>query len=51
MCGRAGDICHALPGQWHGMGNTGTTRLKYISIEGPMPYGGAFDTTVVCEGE
>jgi hypothetical protein len=25
-------------------------RLKYISIEGPMPYGGAFDTTDVCEG-
>jgi mannose-6-phosphate isomerase-like protein (cupin superfamily) len=48
---KAGDICHALPGQWHGMGNTGTTRLKYISIEGPMPYGGAFDTTIVCEGE
>jgi mannose-6-phosphate isomerase-like protein (cupin superfamily) len=47
---KAGDVCHSLPGQWHGMGNTGTTRLRYLSIEGPMPYGGAFDTTVVCEG-
>ena len=49
--GEGGDICHSLPVQWHGMGNTGTTRLRYLSIEGPMPYGGAFDTTVVCEGE
>jgi mannose-6-phosphate isomerase-like protein (cupin superfamily) len=48
---KAGDICHALPGQWHGMGNTGSTRLKYLSVEGPQPLGGAFDTTVVCEGE
>jgi len=46
---KAGDICHALPGQWHGMGNTGSTRLKYVSVEGPMPIGGAFDTTIVCE--
>ena len=46
---KAGDVAHALPGQWHGMGNTGTTRLKYVSVEGPMPLGGAFDTTIVCE--
>ena len=46
---KAGDICHALPGQWHGLGNTGTERLKYISIEGPQPYGGAFDETCVLE--
>src|SRR5258708_1664452 len=42
---KAGDICHALPGQWHGMGNMGTTRLKCISSEVPMPYGGALDTS------
>lgn len=48
---KAGDFCHALPGQWHGMGNTGTTRLRYFSIEGPMPYGGAFDFNCVAEPE
>lgn len=32
------------------MGNTGTTRLRYIWIEGPRPHDGAFDTTSVCEG-
>jgi mannose-6-phosphate isomerase-like protein (cupin superfamily) len=46
---KVGDICHALPGQWHGLGNTGSVRLKYISIEGPQPLGGGFDTTVVAE--
>lgn len=28
---KAGDVCHSLPGQWHGMGNTGTTRLRYFT--------------------
>ena len=46
---KAGDIAHALPGQWHGMGNTGKVRLKYLSIEGPQPVGGAFDKTTVAE--
>ena len=48
---KAGDVAHALPGQWHGMGNLGTTRLRYLSIEGPMPYGGAFDMSCVAEPE
>jgi mannose-6-phosphate isomerase-like protein (cupin superfamily) len=46
---KAGDVAHALPGQWHGMGNTGTVPLKYLSIEGPQPVGGAFDKTTVAE--
>jgi mannose-6-phosphate isomerase-like protein (cupin superfamily) len=46
---KAGDIAHALPGQWHGMGNTGKVPLKYLSIEGPQPVGGAFDKTTVAE--
>jgi mannose-6-phosphate isomerase-like protein (cupin superfamily) len=46
---KAGDVAHALPGQWHGMGNTGKVPLKYFSIEGPQPVGGAFDRTVVAE--
>jgi len=46
---RPGVICHGYPWEWHGMGNTGTSRLKYVSVEGPMPLGGAFDTTIVCE--
>lgn len=46
---KPGDVAHALPGQWHGMGNTGKVPLKYLSIEGPQPVGGAFDKTVVAE--
>jgi mannose-6-phosphate isomerase-like protein (cupin superfamily) len=46
---KAGDVAHALPGQWHGMGNTGSVPLKYFSVEGPQPLGGAFDRTVVAE--
>ena len=46
---KAGDIAHALPGQWHGMGNTGKVPLKYLSIEGPQPVGWAFDKTTVAE--
>ena len=46
---KAGDVAHALPGQWHGMGNTGKVPLKYFSVEGPQPVGGAFDKTVVAE--
>ena len=46
---KAGDVAHALPGQWHGMGNTGKVPLKYFSIEGPQPLGGSFDKTTVAE--
>jgi mannose-6-phosphate isomerase-like protein (cupin superfamily) len=46
---KAGDLCHALPGQWHGMGNTGSVPLKYLSIEGPQPYGEEFDHNTVME--
>ena len=46
---KAGDVAHALPGQWHGMGNTGKVPLKYFSVEGPQPLGGAFDKTTVLE--
>ena len=46
---KAGDIAHALPGQWHGMGNTGKVPLKYFSVEGPQPVGGSFDKTTVAE--
>jgi mannose-6-phosphate isomerase-like protein (cupin superfamily) len=31
-----GMICHAYPWEWHGMGNTGSQPLRYISVEGPM---------------
>jgi mannose-6-phosphate isomerase-like protein (cupin superfamily) len=33
----AGMICHAFPQEWHGLGNTGTTPLRYLSVEGPFP--------------
>ncbi len=33
---KAGMLCHSYPWQWHGMGNTGTTPLRYLSVEGPM---------------
>ena len=46
---KAGDVAHALPGQWHGMGNTGKVPLKYLSIEGPQPMGGGFTPTIVAE--
>lgn len=46
---KAGDLCHSLPGQWHGMGNIGSVRLKYLSIEGPQPYGDGFDENIVME--
>jgi mannose-6-phosphate isomerase-like protein (cupin superfamily) len=32
----AGMICHAFPGEWHGLGNTGTGPLRYINLEGPF---------------
>ena len=33
---RAGMMCHAFPGEWHGLLNTGDVPLRYLSIEGPM---------------
>jgi mannose-6-phosphate isomerase-like protein (cupin superfamily) len=33
----AGMICHAYPGEWHGLGNTGDVPLRYLSVEGPFP--------------
>jgi mannose-6-phosphate isomerase-like protein (cupin superfamily) len=32
----AGLICHAYPGEWHGLGNTGDVPLRYLSFEGPF---------------
>jgi mannose-6-phosphate isomerase-like protein (cupin superfamily) len=29
-------ILHCYPWQWHGMGNTGSVPIRYISIEGPQ---------------
>lgn len=34
---KAGDITHALPGEIHGMRNTGNTPLRYLVVEGPLP--------------
>jgi quercetin dioxygenase-like cupin family protein len=33
---KAGSICHSYPKEWHGLGNTGTEPLRYLSVEGPM---------------
>ena len=46
---KAGDVCHSLPGEWHGMGNTGTVPLRYLSVEGPQPEAGARSETEVME--
>jgi mannose-6-phosphate isomerase-like protein (cupin superfamily) len=32
----SGVICHAYPGEWHGLGNTGEKPLRYLSVEGPF---------------
>jgi mannose-6-phosphate isomerase-like protein (cupin superfamily) len=32
----AGTLCHAYPWEWHGLGNTSTNPLRYLSVEGPM---------------
>jgi len=34
---KAGDMAHALPGEVHGVGNTGDVPLYYLVVEGPMP--------------
>ena len=33
---QSGMICHASPGEWHGLGNTGDRPLRYLLIEGPF---------------
>jgi len=33
---KAGMIAHCYPMEWHGVGNTGSGPLRYISVEGPM---------------
>jgi mannose-6-phosphate isomerase-like protein (cupin superfamily) len=32
----SGMICHAYPGEWHGLGNTGDVPLRYLLVEGPF---------------
>jgi mannose-6-phosphate isomerase-like protein (cupin superfamily) len=32
----SGMVCHAYPGEWHGLGNTGDVPLRYLSVEGPF---------------
>jgi mannose-6-phosphate isomerase-like protein (cupin superfamily) len=32
----SGMICHAYPGEWHGLGNTGDGPLRYLLVEGPF---------------
>ncbi|HZP25757.1 MAG TPA: cupin domain-containing protein, partial [Dehalococcoidia bacterium] len=34
---KAGDCCHALPGEIHGTRNTGSAPLRYLVVEGPLP--------------
>ncbi len=34
---KAGDMAHSLPGETHGVGNTGNVPLRYLVVEGPMP--------------
>lgn len=34
---KAGDFAHSLPGETHGVGNTGNVPIRYLVVEGPMP--------------